>query len=56
MEGVHEDLCNRGWQWVDTYHNGFGWVHGQAADRHEMALEGLGQVECLHIHRGEAQP
>ena len=39
-----------------THHNGFGGVHGQAADRHDVALEGLGHVERLHIHCWEAQP
>lgn len=38
-----------------AYHNGFGGVHSQAADRHQVALEGLSQVEGLHVHRWEAQ-
>ena len=37
------------------YHYGLRGVHGQATDRHEVALEGLGQVESLHIHWGEGE-
>ena len=38
-----------------AYHNGLGWVHGQATDRHEVPLECLGQVKRFDIHRREGE-
>ncbi len=41
---------------AEAYHDGLSRMHCQTADRHEVALKGLSQVEGLHIHWGEGQP